>query len=570
MNAHVDRTGTRTPDRRFPVSGWSDPADAVTERLPVIGSRPVTRFERVSPYEAITQRLPVIAFDDATVRLPVIKRVGDGPEDSTDPDAAAGADLGAKATTGALWLGLINLASKGSQIVVTVVLASLLTEGELGLVSVAASLITVAQVIQMMGVYDVIARTARDPHAMARTVAALSVGVSLAIAVVVIAAAPLLASALGAPDAAPLIVITAFSLPFSAFGGVQMAMMHRTLDFRRRMLPDAGSALIGATVTVVLAALGNGAYSLAVGMLCTAVLQPILGTVAGVRVAPGWDRGAAGEALRWIRVVGPAAVVSTILINVDYPLIARLLGPDDVGVYSLAYRVAWVPYIMIAVVLGAVAFPVYSSLFRAGDGAAVPAVVGRFTYATLLAAGGLYVLIACMAHGLVVLGMRWEESVPVLLALCVYGVSISLLCCWYEVIRAAGRTGLYLIFETVHLVLLVSMLFAFTGFGVVYAAVAQIVAAAVLLPAVLVVMARESLAPPWRTLGRAVLGLAVPGVVCAAVATAFRWAGINTGPAGWLGVIIEGLVLAATFAVVGYLANRAVCQEFLQSRKGAR
>lgn len=577
--------GTRTG----PAATWAPPSEAVTAPIPVIGTErstetgypaATTRYRARRPrraadghstvttripvirFDDVTTRIPVIGFDDATVRLPVIE---------TEPvsgDELDGQDLGSKATAGALWLGLINLASKGSQIVVTAVLASMLTEGELGLVSVAVSLVTVAQVIQMMGVYDVIARTARDPMAVARTVAALSVGVSLAITVVVIAVAPQLASALGARDAAPLIVITAFSLPFSAFGGVQMAMMHRTLDFRRRMLPDAGSAIIGAAVTVTLAALGHGAYSLAIGMLCTAVLQPVFGTVVGMRVRPGWDGEAAGEVLRWIRVVGPAAVVSTVLINVDYPTIARVLGPDAVGVYSLAYRVAWVPYIMIAVVLGAVAFPVYSSLFRTGDRDAVPDTVGRFTYATLLAAGGLYVLIACMAPCLVVLGIRWQDSVPVLLLLCVYGVSISLLCCWYEVIRAAGRTVTYLTFEVVHLVLLVAMLVTLTGFGVGYAALAQIISAAVLLPAVLVVMARAHIAPPPGALGRAVLGLAIPGMVCAGVAFALRGVGLNAGQVTWVGAIVQGLILLATFAAVAYAANREVCQEFIESRRG--
>ena len=71
-------------------------------------------------------------------------------------------------------------------------------------------------------------------------------------------AADPIATALGAPDAAGLLRLAAFSLPFTAAGGVQMAVMHRDLDFRRRMLPDAGSMILGAAVTVVLALLGTG------------------------------------------------------------------------------------------------------------------------------------------------------------------------------------------------------------------------------------------------------------------------------------------------------------------------
>ena len=83
-----------------------------------------------------------------------------------------------------------------------------------------------------------------------------------------------------------------------------MALMHRALNFRQRMLPDGGSAVLGAGVTIGLATAGDGAVSLAIGLVVAAVLQPIFGYVVGVRVRPIWDRSAAGEAVHWIGIVG--------------------------------------------------------------------------------------------------------------------------------------------------------------------------------------------------------------------------------------------------------------------------
>ena len=475
--------------------------------------------------------------------------------------------LAARAARGSLWLGLVNLASKGSQMAVTVVLALFLTEADLGLVTIAVSLVNIGQVIQTMGVYDVIARTRGDENAMAGTVLVMSVSVGLVLAVGGVALCVPIARLAGAPGAAPLIAIVAVGLPFTAVGGVQMALMHRSLDFRRRMIPDAGSALVGAVVTVALAVAGAGSYSLAVGMLATAILQPALGYAVGSRVRARWDRAVAGEAIGWIMLVGPAAVVSYVLFNVDYLVISRILGPDSVGVYSLAFRIAWVPYIMVAVVLGAVAFPVYTTLVRAGRHDELGAAAGRFTHATVLVVGGLYVVTALMADSIVLLGEHWAASVPVLTVLCGYGLLISVLVIWYEVLRAADWLRVYLLLETSHLVVVTILLSALAGRGGVAAAGAQVIAASVLLVPTYLVMWRAGVAPGLGAVGRAVLGLAVPVLGCLAADAGLRAAGL--GPtATWAGTAVEGVVLVVVFCGVAWAANRTVVGELRALRRG--
>ncbi len=149
-------------------------------------------------------------------------------------------ELAGAASRGALWLGLVNLLSKGSQVVVTLALGVFLTAGELGTVTVTVALVNLALVLQSAGVYDVISRTSEEPRRFAGTVASLSVGAGVAIALVVSAGAPQIAEAVGAPGATDLLRVAVLSLPFTAFAGVQMAYLHRHLDFRRRLVPDAG------------------------------------------------------------------------------------------------------------------------------------------------------------------------------------------------------------------------------------------------------------------------------------------------------------------------------------------
>ncbi|WP_158883500.1 oligosaccharide flippase family protein [Amycolatopsis anabasis] len=478
--------------------------------------------------------------------------------------------LATAAVRGSLWLGLINLISKGSQVVVTVALAAFLTEGDLGLVTFVVSLVNIGQVVQSMGVYDLISRAESDPGRTAGIVLTLSVGTALVLTGVLLVTARPIAALLGSPATAGLLQFAALCLPFSAVGGVQMGLMHRELNFRRRLFPDAGSAVLGAVVTVVLAVCGEGPRALVFGLLCTAIAQPLFAFLAGVRVRPRWDRARAGEALRWVGVVGPAAIVAALLLNVGYPVIGHVLGPEVMGSYSLAYRIASVPLLTVAVVLGAVAFPVYSRLIRSGRSAELPVAVGRFTWATLVATGGLYLVAAALGDRVVLLGERWSTASGVLVVLCAHGLATCLLQGWYEAIRAAGRPRSYLVLQCLHLLVLLVALASLTRFGVLAAAASHVLAVWLLLPVAWFVLMRLDLAPSARGLARQVTGLLVAALVSAVPVLVLDGLGCFGPPTSVLGALAEAVVLLTAYAAATVLTQRKAVQELcaLRTRRG--
>ncbi|MDX8031999.1 oligosaccharide flippase family protein [Lentzea sp. BCCO 10_0856] len=454
------------------------------------------------------------------------------------------------AVRGSLWLFAVNLVSKSSQIVVTLALALFLTEADLGAVALVVSVVNIGQVVQAMGVYDIVSRTALDPARTAGTVLTMSIAAGTAIAVVVIAAANPITTALGAPEAAQMLRLAALTLPFTAAGGVQMALMHRNLDFRRRMLPDAGGMLLGAITTVSLAATGTGPTALVLGLLCTAVAQPVLAAVAGARIRPTWDKEAAAEASRWIAVVGPGALIAVLLINVDYLAIGHVLGPEAVGGYSLAFRIAWVPYIMVAVVLGGVLFPICADLIRNGRRGELPS--HRFTVATLVITGGLYVTVALLSDGITILGEQWASATKTLVLLCGYGLGLSLLHVWYQVIRAAGHARQYLALEAAHLVTLLTALAFTTRHGAEAVATTQLVVVWLLVPVTWLVLARNGLAFPLPRLARTVANVAAGALLCFGLST------FLPDPTGVAGLAATGLLLLAAYCAIALPANRTV------------
>ena len=471
-----------------------------------------------------------------------------------------------RARTGVLWLGLVNTATKSIQLVVTLALAAIFTEGELGVVALAVSLATTAMVVQSMGVNHVVSRTEHDEHVMAGTVLTMSFLPTAVLTVAGLVGSSRIAAALGAPGAAPLIATFAIGLPFMAIAWLQMALMSRRLDFRLRLLPDVGSAAIGAVVTIILAVRGAGPISVPVGFVVSAVLQWLLAVLVGVRVRPRWDREAAREALHWIANVGLGAIVFAVVINIDFPIVSRILGTDSLGLYSLAFRVAWLPYLLLSVVLAHVAFPLYARLIRDGREGELADAVARITHVLLVVVGGMYVIIMLLAERLVLLGERWAPAALPLMVLCGYGAGLSLLTLWYESIIVTGRLRQYLCFMASHLLLLVVLLLVYARHGITAVAFVQTAIVWALVAAVWVALRRAKVAPPVRDLARAMLGFLVPAATCVGVVTLARWGGFEPDPRSRLGSALELLVLVACYAGVAGLTNRSLFAVLLKRR----
>ena len=472
----------------------------------------------------------------------------------------------------------------------TLALGAFLTRDQLGTVTIAVAVLNIAAMVQLLGVYDVLSRTRSDPLAFAGSLATMTLATGVVVAALLAAFADPLAQLLGAPQAPGPIRVVALTLPFTAYVGVQFAYLHRKLDFRARLLPDAGSALVGAAVTVTTAAAGAGAWSLVAGVAVTAVLGPVLALLGGVRIPLRLDRNHLSEALAWMKVVGPAAMLGVLLLNIDYVVVTRVLGEAATGLYSYAYRFAFVPYIMVAVVLGGVAFPVYTRLMDDGGPAAVAPAFTRLLHAQLAVVVGLYLLLALLAPRIVVIDARWAPSAPVVTVLSLYGVLLCLVAAGHDATRAIGRPVAYLQAMALHVALLAAFVIvavhadSWTWFtvpspfavsddvtstgvepavaaGIVGVAWAQVIAAALTVALVYLRLGRAGVLQ--RRAARTVVG-----PVTAAALTGAAFAAVTR--AGWLpaddslpGLVVVGLALTMTYGGVLLAVDRSAIGEIV-------
>lgn len=415
---------------------------------------------------------------EATLRrhLDAVAAALRAPDPSTAGPADGGPTAASRTARGAAWLGINGIIVKASQTIVLLTLAALLAPEALGLVAVGTLVANISAVVASLGTASALVYWRGDVDRAARTAVTLGAGTGALLALGIWLAAPALASALRVEDGgADVIRGLTVTLPLLAVAAVTQELLRRRLAFLRRIIPDAASALAGAGVAIVLVAVTDaGVMALVAGQVVQGVLTLLLSWCVHRPVLPGWNREDARGLLSYGGPYAGANLIELVQLNVDYVIVSTVLGAAALGQYSLAFRLAFMPYLMIVFVVAGAAFPYLCRLRRPQLAPSAIVVMS----ATLTMVVPLCVGLLVLADHLTVLGDKWEPAVPVVAWLAAYAVLLSVGHLVQTTLNAAGRPTISMCLRLLHLVLLSAILLAVADRGVAAVAAGQVTAAA--------------------------------------------------------------------------------------------
>lgn len=449
-----------------------------------------------------------------------------------------GADTGepSPAVTGAGWLAIGAVTAKTCQTLALLVAAAVLDPAVFGVISLGAALLNVTTVVADLGTSTALVHFRGDVERAARSAVTLALATSLGLVAVVWVAAPWLARTLQIGDlGSDVFRAVVICVPLAAVAGVSAELLRRAFEFRRRVLPDILGNVVGAAVTILALAGEQGAFALVYGQLAQVVVVLLLFWSVRRPVRPGWSRHDASVLVSFGGSLAGGSVLSLLMLNVDYVLIANRLGAHDVGVYSMAFRLAYMPYILIATVIGGA---VFARLCRLRG----PAVGRTATDAALLLhalAVPAYVGLLVLAPQLQLLGQEWAPAVPALRWLAGYGLVLSALELLLVSLKAVGRTDDILGLTALHLAVLLALLLLYVERGVTAAAVAQLVAGVVTLAAAGLVVSRRMTGVDWILLARRLAPVAAAAWAMGGVGLLLQQA-LPWGPVSAVGLVVVG------------------------------
>ena len=287
----------------------------------------------------------------------------------TKPERA-GPSLTERTATGFAFMAAQMIVTRLLGILGNLVLAWLLVPEDFGLIGMATSVVAFAQIVQSIGVREVLIRRQSSYKHLANAGFWIAVSSGLLCAIVIAACSPLAALLFKEPRVVGLLLVLAAAIPVSNASLVPEARLQIDLRFRWVAMLNMISAGGTVILTVVFAWLGFGAYSLVLPRLILAVVRTLLAW----RIA-GFTPRLSLQTRRWKYIIGDslwvllANLCMTVQLQADVIMLGRALavrGKDtaaqELGLYTFASALSMQAVILLAFSLGQILLPALSKL----------------------------------------------------------------------------------------------------------------------------------------------------------------------------------------------------------------
>jgi O-antigen/teichoic acid export membrane protein len=375
------------------------------------------------------------------------------PSGSTRSDAAPRPRTGDIARS-LSWSALIVYANRALGLVTLLLLAKLLDPRDFGIVAVASIIIEVLRISKDMGIGEALIYQKDESPDTLDTAHTILLTYSLALFAAAAVIAPFAARYYDNWLITPVVIIMASNLVWDATRGVARTIYRRRLDFRGLVIPEVVPMAIASVVSVVMAWLGFGVWSLVVRTVLHSILGAVLLRLRGLyQPRLRFRRESARALFGYGRYIVGSSVLFVALYNIDKFYVSTALGLAALGMYELAVRISDLPVKEVSHVIGSVMFPVFARLDRDGRGGLQAAFLKTLRYTTLVTAP-LAIGLATFGPMLLlrIYGERWAAAAEALGILALYTLFRAMSSLVHDMFKAIGRPQLMQRFTFVRLV----------------------------------------------------------------------------------------------------------------------
>jgi lipopolysaccharide exporter len=451
----------------------------------------------------------------------------------------------------------INLASN-------LLIARLLTPGEIGVYSVSLAVMSIAQVLRDFGVasYLIQEKELDDEHI--RTALGVTLALGLGLAVVVGLAAPAVAGFYAEPRMRELLWVCSLNFLLLPFSTISLALLRRRMAFKALAVVNLLATAAGAVASVGLSWAGFGPLGLALG---TVVVSAVTGVAAWV--AQGDRRLLRPGLSRWRQLIGfgtrssVMGIVTSVSMDINDLAVGKLMGFTPVALLSRAQGLMNLFHRDLMGAVRNVAYPAYAAAAR-DQRPMEPIYIDSVTHVTVVA-WPFYGFVAL--YGLETLrllfGPQWDAAAPLVPIFCLAGALAAMASLIGNLVIAMGGLDrlmrVELVFQPARAALVV--LAAYFWREPWACATAMTLAMGLQVP-LMYALKQRLLPSDWRLLRTRLLrSLAVAGLALL-VPAALSWQaglGRSTPMPGWL------FGLAIGTCIVGWLLALPACRHPLQA-----
>jgi PST family polysaccharide transporter len=462
---------------------------------------------------------------------------------------------------GTTWTAASQISRQAVQLAFTILLARILMPEDFGLVAMATAVTAFITIFGDLGTSAAVFQKPEQSHEFLSTIFWLNVGFGGFVMVGIVLLAPLIAGFYREPALTAVLAALSISFPLSGLVILQKTLLEKSMRFDVLARIEISSTVIGSGAGIVLAYSGAGVWSLVLQTLMTALAMTVL-----IWVRAEWRPASVVRVADMKSIASFSAnltgfnVVNYFARNADYILIGRFLGSQNLGYYTLAYRILMFPLQNLSSVIARVMLPVFSRIKNED---------ARFRLAYLRSIGAIALIAFPLMTFLFVLaepivrhafGEQWLPVVPLLLIFAPVGLVQSIGSTVGPIYIAKERTGLLFRWGLSAGLLLILSFVIGLRWGVVGVASCYAI--------VSLVLAYPGMSIPLRLISLTVkdcLKVLWRPFACAMIMALLLWAiagPISSVLTGWKFLAVQTLLGALAYLISSLVLNKIQLQTF--------
>ena len=380
---------------------------------------------------------------------------------------------------GVSWMTALQTAIRALTFLKIAVLARVLSPAQFGVFGIAALLLALLEILTETGINVVLIQSkgSIDKYLDSAWVASILRGIIICLGIVI--SAPFVASFFNAPQALGILLLISIAPLIKGFINPAEVNFQKELKFKTEFMFRTSLFFVDALVAVIFALITHSIYSLALGLIASALLEVILSFVL-IKLRPklAFNRNYLREIFHKGKWITGASIFNYFGENGDNIVVGKLLGATPLGIYQMAYRVSITPITEVSDVVNKVIFPIYSKI---GDDkkrllSAFKKTISVNSLGTLLL--GLIIFVFPKEVISIVLGSQWVMAVDALRVLAIFGIVKAFMSPISVILLATGNQKYLTLVTLVRFITLMIFIVPLVStLGIIGAGYAQIISA---------------------------------------------------------------------------------------------
>lgn len=393
-------------------------------------------------------------------------------------------DLKASTVSGIKWSSVSQFSRQVFQFVTTLILVSLLSPADFGLMAMALILINFLEIFKDLGTSAALIHLESPSATLKSSIFWINFALGIIITALIIITAPLFALFFNSDAVTDVLRVLSVTFLIAGVSIVQKTLLEKSLLFQPIAKVELTASIISFCVAIYLAYQGFGVWSLVFQVITNSVISSLM----------LWHYSEWKPALQMnykevksisyfsVNLIG-FNIINYFARNSDYFLIGKFLGDKALGHYYLAYRIMLYPIQNITAVISRVIFPSFSKIQT--DNMKLRDVYVKITNTIALVTFPLMAGLAALSFNFVnaFLGGQWDiKLVAVLITiLAPVGALQSIVSTVGSLYQAKGRTDWMLRWSIFATIIIVSGFLIGMRWGVVGVAVSYLITNSILL-----------------------------------------------------------------------------------------